>query len=58
MSDAAIQYGLVLTNAITFIAIAWVLFLLVELYNQHVDKDDAGPSQVELLTEIRDSLAK
>ena len=59
IGDAAIQYGRVLTNAITFVAIAFVLFLLVKLYNKHVEPAaEAGPSDIDLLTEIRDSLRK
>ena len=59
IGDAAIQYGLVITTVITFMAIAFVLFLLVKAYNKYVDPpSEPGPSEVDLLTEIRDSLAK
>lgn len=59
IGDAAIQYGRVITTIISFIGIAFVLFLLVRAYNQATKKqeEESGPSEVDLLTEIRDSLS-
>ena len=61
IGDASIQYGLVLTTIVSFLAIAFILFLLVKAYNQATKDDEAeeesGPSEVDLLTEIRDNLA-
>ena len=56
IGDAAIQYGRVLTAAITFIAIGFVLFMLVKAYNAATKKqeEEAGPSEIDLLTDIRD----
>jgi large conductance mechanosensitive channel len=59
--DASIQYGLVITRMVSFIAIAFILFLLVRTYNRATDKpkdSPSGPSEIDLLTEIRDGLAK
>ncbi len=60
IGDGVIKYGNFLNALITFVIIAFVLFLMVKLYNKvtgKVDEDD-GPSEVDLLTEIRDSLNK
>jgi large-conductance mechanosensitive channel len=34
-----------------------VLFLVVKAYNRFRHTEEAGPTEVELLTEIRDSLS-
>ena len=61
IGDASIQYGLVLTTIVSFLAIAFILFLLVKAYNQATkddeEEEESGPSEVDLLTEIRDNLA-
>lgn len=61
-------YGAFLMAVINFLIIAWVVFLLVKMVNRIKDaatkKDEpvpgapAGPTQEELLTEIRDLLAR
>ena len=58
IGDARISIGLVIDAAISFIAVAFILFLLVRAYNawKTDDEEDAGPSEIDLLTEIRDSL--
>lgn len=67
-SGAAIfAYGAFLTAVINFLIIAWVVFLLVKGVNrikesaakkeEAVAEDAAGPSQEELLAQIRDLLA-
>ncbi len=60
IGKASIGYGLVLTTTISFIAVGSVLFLLVKAYNATVKapEEDSGPSEKDLLAEIRDSLAK
>ena len=60
-TDAVIKYGALINNVISFIVIAFVLFMMVKAYNkmsrkQAVEEAPAGPSEVELLTEIRDAL--
>jgi large conductance mechanosensitive channel len=58
---AMIGYGAFLTAAINFLILAFVIFLLVRGANRLAPKPDvapAGPSEVELLTEIRDELRK
>jgi len=59
IGDARINYGIPLTLIINFLVIAFVCFLLVKAYNaskKSADDEDSGPSEAELLTEIRDSL--
>lgn len=59
VGDSRISIGLVIDAAISFILVAFVLFLVVKAYNnmkKPVEEEAAGPSEVDLLTEIRDSL--
>jgi large conductance mechanosensitive channel len=58
IGDAQLRYGAFLTTLINFVIVAFVLFLVVKAYNRAVPKEDAaaGPTEVELLTEIRDEL--
>jgi large conductance mechanosensitive channel len=62
IGDAFISIGLVIDAAISFVAVAFILFLVVKAYNNWQKGDDgddgAAPTEVDLLTEIRDSLAK
>ncbi len=58
IGDARISIGLVINAAISFILVAFILFLLVKAYNNWKgdEEEDSGPTEVDLLTEIRDSL--
>lgn len=60
LGDSFISIGLVLGAVIDFVVVAFILFLIVKAYNQWKGRaeDDAepGPTEIELLTEIRDSL--
>lgn len=60
IGDARLGIGFVITALISFIAVALVLFLLVKMYNNATKKteEDAGPSEIDLLTEIRDGLRR
>ena len=58
---AVLGWGQFLTVLINFIILAFVIFLLVRQANKLVRKPDeavAGPSEVDLLTEIRDELKR
>jgi large conductance mechanosensitive channel len=60
IGDQRITYGNFINVVINFLIIAFALFLVVKAYNATQDDDgeaDSGPSEVDLLTEIRDSLA-
>ena len=60
----SVKYGLFLSAVINFIIIAFVLFLLIKGMNAAKKKEvaapapPAGPTQEELLTQIRDLLKK
>jgi large conductance mechanosensitive channel len=59
IGDASIRIGAFINTVINFVIIAFILFLVVKAYNRMTPpKEDApgGPSEVELLTEIRDQL--
>ncbi|MEQ8436733.1 MAG: large conductance mechanosensitive channel protein MscL [Ilumatobacter fluminis] len=59
IGDSFISIGLVLGAVIDFIAVSFILFLLIKAYNKwkaEAPEEEAGPTEVELLTEIRDSL--
>ena len=58
---AMIGYGAFLTALLNFVILAFVIFLLVRAANRLIAKKEeapAGPSEIELLTEIRDELRK
>jgi large conductance mechanosensitive channel len=43
---------------INFVIVGFVLFLVVKAYDRvRKEQEAAGPSEIELLTQIRDSLA-
>ena len=56
-----IGYGAFITAVINFLILAWIIFLLVKMVNRVIRKGPdapAGPSEVDLLTEIRDELKR
>jgi large conductance mechanosensitive channel len=58
---AMIGYGAFLTAVLNFLILAFVIFLLVRSANRLIAKKEegpAGPTEIELLTEIRDELRK
>ena len=57
LGDSRISVGLVINAIVYFVAVAFVLFLVVKAYNRwRGPQGDAGPTEVELLTQIRDDL--
>lgn len=62
--EVSVMYGDFLTNLIDFIIVAFVMFVIVKAVNsmkkkeEPVQKAPAGPTQEELLAEIRDLLKK
>ncbi len=62
--EVAVLYGDFLTNVIDFIIVAFVMFIIVKGINATKKKEEPapeapkGPSQEDLLAEIRDLLAK
>ena len=61
-TDGGILYGKFLAAIIAFLVIAFVIFLLVKSVNKMKKPEEApapaGPTQEELLTQIRDLLTK
>lgn len=58
---AMIGYGAFITAVINFLILAFIIFMLVRQANKLMPKAEeapAGPSEVELLTEIRDELRR
>ena len=64
VGEVAVLYGDFLTNVIDFIIVAFVMFMVVKAVNATKKKEEPapeapkGPSQEDLLAEIRDLLAK
>tara|TARA_R110000868_G_scaffold97876_1_gene269291 strand:- start:10213 stop:10614 length:402 start_codon:yes stop_codon:yes gene_type:complete len=62
--EVAVLYGSFLTNVIDFIIVAFVMFMIIKGINKTKKKEEPapeapkGPSQEDLLTEIRDLLKK
>ena len=61
VGDARVSIGLVIDAIISFLAVAFFLFLVVKAYNRYSaapeGQEPAGPTEIDLLTEIRDALA-
>lgn len=65
-AGAAIRYGNFIQMIINFIIIAFILFLIVRSYNKTKEEEvveeapapPPGPSEIDLLMEIRDALKK
>lgn len=62
---AMLGWGQFLTVVINFIILAFIIFLIVRYANRAMTKmeeekaaEESGPSEIDLLTEIRDSLKK
>lgn len=58
VGDAELLVGTVITALVTFLIVAFVCFLIVKAYNamKAPAADDDGPSEIDLLIEIRDEL--
>lgn len=62
VGEAAIGYGAVIQAIIDFLIIAFFIFLVVKAMNklkkqeEEAEEEPAGPTEAELLTEIRDLL--
>lgn len=59
--ENAIAYGKLITSFISLLTIGFVMFLIVKAYNKSkkpVEVAAAGPTEIDLLTEIRDALRK
>lgn len=58
---AVIAYGRWINSIVNLIMVGLAMFIIVKAYNKTkklVEKAPSGPSEIDLLTEIRDSLKK
>jgi large conductance mechanosensitive channel len=60
---SVIAYGSFINNVLSFLVIAWALFMVIKAINklkreEPAEETPAGPTEVELLTEIRDQLKR
>ncbi len=62
IAENAITYGAWLNSIISLIIVGFVMFMIVKAYNKTkapaAPEAPAGPSEIDLLTEIRDALKK
>ncbi len=65
VGDAELKYGLAISAAVKFIAIALFLFMVIKAINSTKKKEEAAPAapaptpeDIQLLREIRDALKK
>ncbi len=65
VAEVAISYGLFINNVISFVIVAWALFMIIKSMNSIKKKEEAKPAapaappkQEVLLEEIRNILAK
>jgi large conductance mechanosensitive channel len=66
VGDSTIRYGSFLTSITAFLIVAWAMFLVVKSLNTmqglrskgDVEEAPAGPTELEVLLEIKELLAK
>ena len=63
VGSAKVNYGMFLQTTVDFLIVAFSIFMIIQLMNKAMKKKPAevapaGPTDVELLTEIRDLLKK
>ncbi len=58
IGDGVILIGTAITAIVNFLVVAFVCFLVIKAYNKMKGpvEEDAGPSEIDLLIEIRDEL--
>jgi len=59
VAENAIRYGAWINSIINLIIVGFVLFMIVRAYNKaRGGAPEAGPTEIDLLTQIRDALKK
>lgn len=61
IAETAVRYGKWINTIISLITVGFVLFMIVKAYNKTrapEAEEEAGPSDIDLLTEIRDLLKR
>jgi large conductance mechanosensitive channel len=59
IGDGIVRIGAFLDAVVSFVITGWALFLVVKAYNRPrrpAEEEASGPSELEVLTEIRDEL--
>ncbi len=56
--EVAIRWGKWVKTMLDFLVISFILFIIVRMYNRMNPPETPGPTQEDLLTEIRDLLKK
>ncbi len=56
LGEARISIGLVLNAVISFVVVAFILFLMIKAYNRYKGPASTKDTEVSLLSEIRDEL--
>jgi len=59
LGDAFISIGLVIRAVLIFVLVAFVLYLIVKLYNKYIARrpaDASGDTELSVLTDIREEL--
>jgi large conductance mechanosensitive channel len=58
LGDGVVRYGKFITAVVNFLIIATVLFFVVRVAERFFRRDETKPTEVKLLTEIRDELRR
>jgi len=59
INDSTFKYGDFINFAISFVLVAFVLFLILKAVNRmrrEKEEEDPGPTEIELLAQIRDGI--
>lgn len=60
IGDGIVSYGRFITAVVSFLLIAFAVFMMVKLYNKATRKkeEEDGPTELDVLKEIRDKIAR
>jgi len=61
IAENAVRWGAWINTIINLLIVGFVMFLMIKAYNKTqkaAAEEDAGPSDIDLLSEIRDLLKK
>ena len=56
IGDARISIGLVIDAVISFVAVAFFMYLVIKAYNRYKGQEPTRDTEISLLVEIRDEL--
>jgi large conductance mechanosensitive channel len=58
IGNARISIGLVITAIVNFVVVAFILFLIVKVWSKLYVRRASGPTELDVLTDIRDELRR